>query len=1097
MGARLEIHLLGRFEVARGGAPIPASAWRRRRPADLLTLLALTPGRALPRQEVYDALWPGKDPAAGANNLHRALYDLRQVLGARDVDVDHGSVFLTPDAWIDAEVVEQAVRAGGLERLRLAVALYRGDLVPDDADSPWLQAPRRRLRALFAEAAHPVAREETLAGNAAAAVPLLRRLLAADPASEEAHQLLMRLLAEDGRRAEALHQFEACAAAKRAAGLGVPGLDTEALRDAIARGDVGPRGEPAADPARRLAVRLLGRDRLPPLRGREGLVASLEALLARGHGAVVLLGEPGAGATRAALEAARLAHRRGYAVMGGVAVEGPAAPGALFADLLAAERRAAPAFGHDPFRATRPSPGRAPEAVRRALFDGVRDALAAAAAGRPLFLLLDDLHAADPTSLELLHALLRQAEALRLVVVATCHHDAVRAGAPLQSALAHLDTERLARGLHVPSLSLAGTREQLGDLVEAVPAEPLAAAVYRATDGRPACVEAVVSAWRRTGRVPADPQAAVRAALAGLSPPTAAWLSAASLLGRRFDPSLAAAGAGLAAVDVARAREEAAAAGLADDAGDAVRFHCAMAMAEALAARPAAEQPAVHEAVAATLEAAAARPGADPTPEAVAWHWLRSRSPARALPALLAAGHRAAGMGCQAEAAAWLEEALALAARAGPHALAAAPRREALDALGRARLVLGEVPALLRALEAAVEPSPGEPASAERRARARRWVALAQAALADAPAALRVVEDGLAEAELAGPDEAGPLLHLRTQLLWHEARFGEAIAAAARCADAGDRSGDADLAARGRDLSALAAGMLGEPTAPPGDDASHDARRRQDRAPEHPFDLHLVLWERDLLCGWPAERLLQGARLHAARAAARGEPGAQGVSLLGEGQALLHLGRGPEAEAALRRAAALHREAGDGLGEALSLDRLGGALASRGAHEEALAVLSEGVVAAERGALRRHATCRLHATLAAAWLAAHDAHAAEAAAREAAEELERHGGCLVCEAALRKQLLRVALALGRLDDAAAEARALELLAVRRGGALLSGEAALARARVLAAEGRLGEAQAAFAEARLRFRAAGARAKAERAAALEGRWLDRPGPQAAS
>ncbi|MCM2334841.1 MAG: transcriptional regulator, partial [Anaeromyxobacteraceae bacterium] len=349
MGARLEIHLLGRFEVARGGVPIPASAWRRRRPADLLTLLALSPGRALQRQAVYDVLWPDKDPAAGANNLHRALYDLRQVLGGRDVDVDHGSVFLTPDAWVDVDVVEAAVRAGGLDRLRAAVSAYRGDLVPDADAAPWLHDHRRRLRALFAEAAHPVAREEALAGNPGMAIPLLRRLLSADPASEEAHRLLMRLLAEDGRRTEALHQYDACAAAKRAAGLGPPSLDTEALRDAVARGEIGPTGVGAADATRRLARRLLGRDRLPPLRGREGLVSWLEALLARGNGAVVLLGEPGAGASRAALEGARLAQARGFALLGGVAVAGAAAPGALFADLLQAERRAHPGFAHDPF----------------------------------------------------------------------------------------------------------------------------------------------------------------------------------------------------------------------------------------------------------------------------------------------------------------------------------------------------------------------------------------------------------------------------------------------------------------------------------------------------------------------------------------------------------------------------------------------------------------------------------------------------------------------------------------------------------------------------------------------------------------------------
>jgi len=295
----------------------------------------------------------------------------------------------------------------------------------------------------------------------------------------------MRLLAEEGRTEEALRQFEACAAGRRAAGLGPPSLASEALRDAIAAGELGPssRPAPAGEGLRMAAQQLVGLERLRPLRGREGGVASLEALLVRGHGLAVLLGEQGAGATRLALEAARMAEEHGAVVRWASARRSPQTPGGLFAGL-----RPPGALGADP-AAT------------------LGAALAAAAGGRPTFLLLDDLHLADAESLAQLVALARRAIELSLVVVATCREDAIHAGTPIQRCLAALDAERLARGFHVSRLTSAGTLAMICDLLEAAPSPALAAAVYEASDGLPARVEALVAAWASGGVLPGSPAA--------------------------------------------------------------------------------------------------------------------------------------------------------------------------------------------------------------------------------------------------------------------------------------------------------------------------------------------------------------------------------------------------------------------------------------------------------------------------------------------------------------------------------------------------------------------------------------------------------------
>jgi DNA-binding SARP family transcriptional activator len=206
------VYLLGRFEVVRGGVPILQQAWRRRRPADLLKLMALTPGRTLDRDAAIALLWPDKDPTSGANNLHRALYDLRQILGARWVDLERGRIRLAPEVWLDVDAFEAAARSEDPQAREAAVSLYRGDLSPEDRDSGWLARHRERLRTLMADAALPVARAAAERGDAAVAVPLLRRLVDVDSIDEEPHRLLVRILAESGRRAEALRQYEACEA---------------------------------------------------------------------------------------------------------------------------------------------------------------------------------------------------------------------------------------------------------------------------------------------------------------------------------------------------------------------------------------------------------------------------------------------------------------------------------------------------------------------------------------------------------------------------------------------------------------------------------------------------------------------------------------------------------------------------------------------------------------------------------------------------------------------------------------------------------------------------------------------------------------------
>lgn len=1079
----LKLFLLGRFEVLRAGAPIPAQAWRRRRPADLLKLVALAPGRAVDRDAAIDTLWPGKDPVGGANNLHRALYDLRQVLGGRFVDLDHGALRLRPEVWVDVDAFERGIEATSAEERAAAVALYAGDLSPEDRDLAWLASRRAALRARFAEAALPVALEAAGGGEAARAVGLLRRVLEVDPAAEVAHAALVRLLAETGRRAEALRQLEACEAALAAAGRGAPAAETLALRTAIHQGGLGAgASEPALDPARRAARRLLGTAEPGAVRGRGAILLVLESLLETGHGVLVLLGERGVGKSRLAAEGARLAQARGFTVTCGVAgAGGGSAPYGLFADLLAEEARVHPAFV-DPLAAA-PAEGFGGEQVRAATFDAIERALRAAADGRPLFVLLDDLHAADESSLDVFHRLARRARDLGLCLVATCEEEAIRAGTPIQAVLAHLDATRLARGVRVPRLGLAGTRELVADLAGAPQPEAAVAALHRATDGSPLLVETLVRAQREAGQPvgPGDPAAAIRARVSRLGPDAEALLVAAAVAGPRFDLAAVRAAAGLAPAEAAAALQACADAYLLAEDGPGHRFQHAAVRDAIYEGLPAARRAALHGALADALLAAAGR---EPPHETLAVHLRGAGQPERAARHLVAAGHRAAARAGLREALRCYEEALQLLPPPGPEGDG---HLEVQDALGRVQLALGELAGAARSFTLCAHtleaPAPGAEAGApDARARAHRLAATALAAGGELRAAQAAVEDGLAAG--GAPGEAAALLHLRAQLLWHDGRHADAWAAAEGCLERAAAAQDHDLAARAADLAALARASLGEPLAPPADAPGRAERERQDPAPEHPVDLNLVLWSRDLLGDAPCDAVVRAAALLRARALARGAPDAVAAARTGEGIAALAAGELDLANLALRDALERHRAAGSGLGEALALERLGTLLTQRGRAAEGLELLEDGVLAAERGGLRLHALTLLHAALARNRLAAAAPYAAEDALREASRAAARHGPCAACDASLRPEAVRVALARGRLGDAETEAAQLEELARKRGGRALVALARLARARVLAAQGRREDALSTAASARVALVSLGHRAEAARAARLE-------------
>lgn len=238
--------MLGRFEVRAGDRLIVDRSWHRRKAAALLKLLALHKGRSLHREQVFDSLWRHLTPSAAANNLRKNRHYLRTAFAqlgitAPVVSVTGDMVILLPEVFIDVDGFrsQAQIARGDRNDPRLyeqALALYTGDLLPEEIYEDWTEPQREELRTLRIQLLTELSRLYGARGQPELAAEGLRQLLQADPLHEEAHRSLMRLYAQAGNHDRALHQYQSCRDILQRE-LGVePSAETEALhREILAR----------------------------------------------------------------------------------------------------------------------------------------------------------------------------------------------------------------------------------------------------------------------------------------------------------------------------------------------------------------------------------------------------------------------------------------------------------------------------------------------------------------------------------------------------------------------------------------------------------------------------------------------------------------------------------------------------------------------------------------------------------------------------------------------------------------------------------------------------------------------------------------------
>ncbi|MEU5781232.1 ATP-binding protein [Micromonospora lupini] len=554
------LRVLGPLEVeVDTGGPVDLGGPRQRA---VLALLLAARGEVVSVGRMIEELWRGDAPPRAIVSLQAYVSHLRRVVEpARErraparvlVTVPPGYALRVPADALDAGRFEallaeaRSVSLADPERarplLRAALDLWRGPAYAEFAAEPWAQSEVLRLEELRLVARELLLDVTVRCGDAAEAVPEAELLTRQAPLREESWRLLALALWRTGRQGDALAALRR-ARATLADQLGLdPGPALAEVESAILgqRLDLLPPVVERArvDAGRSAAERVFV--------GREAELATLRRAAAEaevsGPRVALLSGEAGAGKTSLLTRFREELDARGWLVTLGRCPEVEGAPPA-WAWVEALRQLAAQVPPGDLAPALAPLLGEAAgeaggdvTAGRFRLHRAVAAWLEVAAVGRPVAVVLDDLHAADAETLLLLQSVTEMTAGAVLFVVALRPADNPERLADTMAVLARRSPHRIQLG----GLTTSEVERLLGALARTTVDPQTVTALTERTGGNPFYVResarllAAEGTLVATSDVPEGVRDVLRRRLSRLPSAAVSVLRLTSVVGREAD----------------------------------------------------------------------------------------------------------------------------------------------------------------------------------------------------------------------------------------------------------------------------------------------------------------------------------------------------------------------------------------------------------------------------------------------------------------------------------------------------------------------------------------------------------------------------------
>jgi DNA-binding SARP family transcriptional activator len=223
---RLRVETLGRTRVTVGEERL-AGDWVDQRPGLLLKYLVCRRHGVAASEQIAEVLWPDASAQEALGSLRHYVHVLRERLEpGRPSRAPSSFVATRPggyqlDAelvWIDAEELERLSQEGlrlfvegqldpALAILEEAVALYRGEFLPDEGDAEWALEERERLHHLVARALAALIELRLATGELRSAADHSRQLADLEPLDTDVQRQFIEICLKQGRRSDAVRRY--------------------------------------------------------------------------------------------------------------------------------------------------------------------------------------------------------------------------------------------------------------------------------------------------------------------------------------------------------------------------------------------------------------------------------------------------------------------------------------------------------------------------------------------------------------------------------------------------------------------------------------------------------------------------------------------------------------------------------------------------------------------------------------------------------------------------------------------------------------------------------------------------------------------------